>query len=94
VVGPEGVVALGRGEAPAWRPDGRFIAFMVTEDDGYRVTGSDLHVATPDGAVRFVLATTPDVHELYPAWTPDGRALLYDDARTQRVMRLPLAEAR
>jgi sugar lactone lactonase YvrE len=67
---------------------------MVTEDDGYRVTGSDLHVATPDGAVRFVLATTPDVHELYPAWTPDGRALLYDDARTQRVMRLPLAEAR
>ena len=94
VVGPEGVVSLGRGEAPAWSPDGRYVAFMQTQDDGYTVTGSDLYVVTPDGATRFLLTPTPTVHEMYPAWTPDGRALLYDDARTRRVMRLPLTEAR
>ncbi len=93
VAGPRGVVALGRGEAPTWSPDGRFVAFMVTDDDGHRLTGADLYVATADGAQRWALTSTPRVFEQYPAWTPDGTALLYDDPAAQRVMRLPLTVA-
>lgn len=88
------VRSLGEGEAPAWSPDGRYLAFTVTADDGYAITSADLHVVRADGSDRRVLSPTPDVVELNPAWTADGRALLYDDLAAGRVMRLPLTERR
>ncbi len=88
------VIPLGAGSAPAWSPDGRHLAFMVTTDDGYDITGADLHVARADGGERWPLTTTRAVREMNPTWSPDGRALLYDDLGAARVMRLPLTETR
>ena len=88
------VLPLCEGSAPAWSPDGRHLAFMVTTDDGYDITGADLHVARADGSERWPLTTTRTVREMNPAWSPDGRALLYDDLGAARVMRLALTEAR
>jgi len=84
-------VSLGRGEAPTWRPDGRYVAFMVTRDDGHELLGSDLVVARADGQQRAQLTRTDATMEMYPAWLAND-ALLYDDAETGRVMRLPLAD--
>lgn len=84
-------VSLGRGEAPAWRPDGRYVAFMVTHDDGHDLLGSDLVVARADGQQRAQLTRTDGAMEMYPAWLSND-ALLYDDAAAGRVMRLPLAD--
>ena len=82
-------VFLGRGEAPAWSPDGRHVAYSVMEDDGHTVLGADLHVATADGARRYALTATPGVAETHPAWL-GAATLLYDDLDAGRVMRLPL----
>ena len=86
-----GAVSLGRGEAPTWRPDGQYVAFMVTRDDGHELLGSDLVVARADGQQRRALTRTEGVMEMYPAWLAND-ALLYDDVATGRVMRLPLSE--
>lgn len=86
-----GAVSLGRGEAPAWRPDGRYVAFMVTSDDGHDLLGSDLYVARADGQQRQALTRTEGTFEMYPAWLSND-ALLYDDAAAGRVMRLPIAD--
>lgn len=88
--GGTNALGLGRGSAPAWSPDGRFVAFTVSRDDGHAITGSDLHVARADGSERYPVTTTQTVLEANPAFTPDGRALLYDDLDAGRVMRLPL----
>lgn len=85
---------LGEGQSPVWSPDGRYIAFAVTEDDGYAITGADLYVVRADGTERQAITATPDVYELHPTWAPDGRALLYDDLAATRVMRLPLTDRR
>ena len=82
-------VAIGRGNAAAWSPDGRHVAFSVMEDDGHVVLGADLHVATADGARRYALTATPGVAETHPAWL-STTALLYDDLDAGRVMWLPL----
>lgn len=84
-------VSLGRGEAPTWRPDSRYVAFMVTRDDGHDLLGSDLVVARADGQQRAALTRTDATMEMYPAWLAND-ALLYDDAEAGRVMRLPLAD--
>lgn len=86
------VRALGRGERPAWSPDGRWIAFMLTEDDGHHLTGADLYAASADGAQRVRLTATPGRHEMNPAWSPDGRFVAYDDATDGALYLLPVRE--
>jgi len=73
------LVDLGRGERPTWSPDGRWVAFMTTTDDGHAITGADLAAARVDGSARVALTATPDALEMNPSWSPDGRALAYDD---------------
>jgi len=85
-------VDLGRGSRPTWSPDGRWLAFMVTEDDGHAFTAADLVAVRADGSARVALTATPDRLEMNPSWSPDGRALAYDDAVDGALYLLPLAE--
>lgn len=81
--------SLGRGEAPAWRPDGQWLAFMVTQDDGHDLLGADLVVASADGRTRAALTASEGTLEMHPAWL-SNEALLYTDVAARRVMRLPV----
>ena len=74
-----GVIDLGIGHRPRWSPDGRWIVFMKTEDDGYQFTGSELFVADARDGSIFQLTHTPDRLEMNPSWSPDGFSLAYDD---------------
>ncbi len=77
-------MSLGRGSAPSWSPDGEWITFMLTYDDGHSITESEIYAINIDGSSRVNLTTTPDLFEMNPQWSPDGKWIVYDtDQRGQ-----------
>ncbi len=82
--------ALGPGEHPTWSPDGQWVAFMRTRDDGHQLLEADLFAVPASGGTEVRLTTTPDRLELFPQWTPDGTAIAYDDLGEGRVYLLPV----
>lgn len=83
---------LGRGYRPQWSPDGRWVVYMVTEDDGEQFLSSDLVAVRSDGSARVQLTDTPDRQEMNPSWSPDGGHLAFDDLLDGVVYVLPIAE--
>ncbi len=77
-VNGEDRISLGRGSAPSWSPDGQWITFMLTFDDGHSITASDIYVINISGDSRTNLTETPDFHEMNPQWSPDGAWIVYD----------------
>ena len=88
--------------APAWSPDGRFIAFIVENADFvYGSVGNFANFAP----TRLALVTLADSAEttlvddgamnLSPQWLPDGRGLLFVSNREggRDIYRLPLARS-
>ena len=64
-----GVVRLGRIDAPAWTRSGAWIIAMHEQNDGHAITGSDLVATSPDGRVSVQLTHAPVV-ALAPACSP------------------------
>ena len=62
--------------APAWSPDGRWIAFSTDRNDSF-----DLYLAAPDGSGVLPLVTS-DLDEYFPTWSPDGRWIVYTAGRS------------
>ena len=83
---------LGPGGAPTWSPDGRWLAFSETQDDGHTLTAADLVAVRSDGSARVRLTQTPDRLEVDPSWSPDGRRLAFADAADGALYALPIAE--
>ena len=70
--------SLGTGVAPAWAPDGDWIVFMLTEDDGHSMLGSDLYIVSTETETRLNISNTPDQLEMHPHWSPDGSWIVFD----------------
>lgn len=87
-----GLVELGAGEHPGFSPDGQHLVFMVTQDDGHTITGSDLYIIGADGTGRTKLTSTEGRSEMHPAWSPRGDAILYDLYETGEIWSLPVTQ--
>jgi Tol biopolymer transport system component len=85
------LVDLGPGHRPAWSPDGEWVVYMITQDDGERFTASDLYAVRADATQRTQLTDTPDRFEMSPAWSPDGRTIAFEALNEGRVYLLPVA---
>ena len=84
-----GSINLGYGSNPAWSPDGRYLVYEVTEDDGHVITGSDLYIAAADGSGRIRLTDTPEWFERWPSWSPDGSRIVCSAGGAIFVLTLP-----
>lgn len=66
---------------PTFSPDGRRIAFTVTQHDLKKgESNSDIHVMNADGSQLRKL-TASDKSDFHPRWSPDGRSLLFLSTR-------------
>ena len=73
-----GLTDLDVGYRPKWSPDGEYLAYMITEDDGHRFTGSDIYTVRIDGSERNNLTNTNDIIEMNPSWSSDGNQIAFD----------------
>ncbi|MFH1810316.1 MAG: N-acetylmuramoyl-L-alanine amidase [Pseudomonadota bacterium] len=72
-------VSLGQGSHARFSQDGRWLVFDRSEDDGQRLTGSDLH-RTDLRHPRYRtenLTRTPGLIEQFPSLSADGRTLAF-----------------
>ncbi len=72
----------GPGTHPAWTPDGRWVLFERTGDDGHDRTSGDLWAVRAATGETVQLTHTDDAIELHPCVSPDGTHVAYvrDDA--------------
>jgi len=67
---------LGKGSSPTWSPDGKYVMFELTADDGHIITSSELWLASVDGSQRYQL-TSGSLMAMSPSWSPDGKYVAY-----------------
>jgi TolB protein len=70
----------GEGEAiedtsPVWSPDGQWLA--LTRKTAGESMGKQVWLMRPDGSEARSLTDEPEAHHAFPAWSPDGRHLVY-----------------
>ncbi|HZW39722.1 MAG TPA: hypothetical protein VFF33_10505 [Ignavibacteriaceae bacterium] len=67
------------GYRPKWSADGKFLTYTITKDDGYNFTESDIYVYDLAKQLKQNLTDTPDVLELSPSFSPDGKSIIYQN---------------
>jgi Tol biopolymer transport system component len=87
-----GLTNLGRGYRPQWSPDGEYLVYMISEDDGYNYTASDIYAVRYDGTGGVQL--TDDVNRLFmnPAWSPDGSRIVMHEMNNGEIYLLEIAQ--
>ncbi len=73
-----GITDLGVGYNARWSPDSRYLVYMINADDGHRFLSSDLYISSTDGDENFRLTFTDDQLEMNPAWSGDGKSIVFD----------------
>lgn len=73
-----GLTDLGVGYCPGWSPNGEYLVYMITEDDGHRFTHSDIYTIKIDGSDKTNLTNTSDILEMNPSWSPGGNYITFD----------------
>lgn len=73
-----GLVDLGRGYRAQWAPDGQYLVYMITENDGHRFTSSDIYTIRIDATEKTNITDTKDKIEMNPSWSSDGKRIAFD----------------
>lgn len=81
------LIEIGSGEAPAWSPDSRYLSYMISEDDGHNITGSDIYIVdTATGAPAPVNVTAQSgLQAMYPTWAADGSRIAFSDVSSGTI---------
>jgi len=85
------LIDLGKGERPAWSPDGKYIAYSITTDDGQQYISSEIFQVKFDGTAKVQVTNTSDIIEMNPCFSPDGNKIVFNDARTGIIYSIKLS---
>jgi Tol biopolymer transport system component len=77
--------SLGEGIANSWSPDGKYILFFKTEDDGHQTLGSDLYITKSDGSKEWQITNTKECFEFWPDWSPNDNRITFSDLKTGTI---------
>ena len=80
-------INLGTGNTAEWSPDGRRIAFMITEDDGYSITSSNIIVVNSDGSDRMNVTENVSFISMNPTWYGND-FVMYDTYGNNAIYRV------
>jgi Tol biopolymer transport system component len=69
---------LGKGYRGKWLKDSETIVYMISEDDGYTFTYSDLFLIKYNGTNKINITNTPDLHELSPSVSLVDNTIVYE----------------
>lgn len=69
-------INLGDGGSPTWSPDGQYLIYTRSTDDGSRLTASEIWISSPDGSSKYQLTNDGTIKES-PSWSPDGKSIAY-----------------
>jgi Tol biopolymer transport system component len=83
-------IDLGRGHRARWAPDGQYLVYMITEDDGYEYQSSEIFISRIDGSQKIQVTNSEDQIEMNPCWSPDGRLIVYNEERSGNIYLITL----
>lgn len=69
---------IGQGANLQWMPDGKGLLYNLSQDDGIKLISGDIYFAYADGSGVFNITNSPDVIELNPSISPDGKHISYE----------------
>ncbi len=72
------LVDLGKGYRAKWSSDSKKLVYMISEDDGYTITKSDIFIINADGTEKRNITNTPDIIEMNPCFSPDMKQVVFD----------------
>jgi Tol biopolymer transport system component len=84
------LVDLGIGYFPQWSPNSKNIVYMLTEDDGHRITYSDIYMVNIENLVKVNITNTSEKLEMHPNWSPDGKTIVFDESHSGSIYLLEL----
>jgi hypothetical protein len=82
-----------RGERPRWM-DNSNLVYMVTDDDGHRLTSGSIYVARSDGTAKANLTADLNKIALYPSASSDGTIAFNTEDGIIYVMKVKVEAAR
>ena len=79
------IIDIGKGYAGNFSPDGKWVIANISEDDGHKIISSELWLLRSDGKKRIQITNTPDRIEMYPAFSPDGKEIVFSELNTGKI---------
>lgn len=76
---------LGNGIACNWSFDDKKILFFLSEDDGYKITGSDIYIFDVMSYNRINVSKSKNSFELWPNWSDDNKKIIYVDDKSGKI---------
>lgn len=65
---------------PKFSPDGKYVSYMIDEDDGYKYVSSDIYIYSIEQNKSYPVTNTLDKVEMYAEWSNNGNKLIYNTA--------------
>jgi len=79
------ISCIGHGLCQSWSPDGKFILYFISEDDGHSTSGSDIYIGSVNGLSKWKITNTSDTIELWPYWSSKGNVIVYKDLKSGAI---------